>query len=275
MFENSSNCVISEFMSISYHFPLGIWTHLPSFFVWQVIFYCILDIMSVTLCRLWVLLKSSGECLFKQAVNLVKFRLQVSSSLLWVKVPVSVQLSKPALCCSGPVLNMQHSWVHLRLGQCFTSQTSRQSCCCAASGKPKGLRWFIHKILGVTFSSSPFFPSPLTFQSTESPFLSSLDQKDGVSIRVLATQNTATRRKRQGRPDSSLPCRFLFSKSWFPAPLLTFTVLEYFLFVFHREWRWAGAGLRRQRWTSTLPPCLWRVSWGVLLPLGILFWTSS
>lgn len=231
--------------------------------------------MSVTLCRLWVLLKSSGECLFKQAVNLVKFRLQVSSSLLWVKVPVSVQLSKTALCCSGPVLNMQHSWVHPRLGQWFTSQTSRQSCCCAASGKPKGLRWFIHKILGVTFSSSPFFPSPLTFQSTESPFLSSLDQKDGVSIRVLATQNTATRRKRQGRPDSSLPCRFLFSKSWFPAPLLTFTVLEYFLFVFHREWRWAGAGLRRQRWTSTLPPCLWRVSWGVLLPLGILFWTSS
>lgn len=124
--------------------------------------------MSVILCRLWVLLKSSGECLFKQAINLVKFRLQVSYSLLWVKVPISVQLSKPMLWCSGPVLNMQHSWVHLRVGQWFTSQTSRQSCCCAASGKPKGLRWFIHKILGVTFSSSPFFPSPLTFQSTVS-----------------------------------------------------------------------------------------------------------
>lgn len=129
-------------------------------------------------------------------------------------------------------------------------------------GKRKGL--VLTQNFRVTFSSSPFLPSPLPFQSTESPFLSSLDQKDGVPIRVSVTQNTATRKKRRGKPGSSLPCRFLFSKSWFPLLLCWFlTVPGCFLFVFHHEWRWAGVGLRCQRWTRTLSPWLWRVSWGV------------
>lgn len=64
-------------------------------------FGCILDI----LCPLSILLHNPLEdvefCFcFKQAVPLVRFRLQVVSSLLWVVIPVSVLFPKPLLCFS-------------------------------------------------------------------------------------------------------------------------------------------------------------------------------
>lgn len=130
--------------------------------------------VSVTLCRLWVLLKSSGECFLSRPSTLVKFRLQVSYSLLWVTMPISVQLSKSVLCCSGPVLNMQHSRDHLRLGQWFTSfrpAVRAVAVLLGAShmhrGKPKGLRWFIHQTLRVTFLALPSSP-PHSLSSPQS-----------------------------------------------------------------------------------------------------------
>lgn len=45
---------------------------------------------------------------FKQAVPLVRFRLQVVSCFPWVVIPVSLQFPKSLLCFSGSVLPMCH-----------------------------------------------------------------------------------------------------------------------------------------------------------------------
>lgn len=75
------------------------------FFLWWVIFSCVLDVVSVTLCRLWVLWHSSEDrwcfCFIWQFT--------VSCALLWVVLQLSVQFFQPLLCYFEFVLRTCHS----------------------------------------------------------------------------------------------------------------------------------------------------------------------
>lgn len=140
--------------------------------------------MDTRLYQLLVLLEFSENyfvCLFKQAINPVRLRLQILFHLLWVVVPILFSFSKTLLWFFASIL------------------------CMSAEEWAQDLWKFIHRIIGFPFpalSSLEFFYSlqPHAFWTTGDSFPSSSSQKAGF-LWVLATHvSTVVQFHRWGPP---------------------------------------------------------------------------